>query len=113
MQTTAGRENNPLASEAKDAAPSPVRVLVQTRTHLVPGEGWQRKMAGMRNTIARHILNTDFNMDKDRMEVYNDVFAAPGYRCFFLFDHASSPVADRVADDAIPLLWYRWTGEQL
>lgn len=112
MQATAERE---LASEAaaKGAAPSPVRILVQTQTHLVPGDGWLGKMGAMKRAVARHVLNADFDKKKDNMIVYNDLFAVPGERCFFLYDHASSPVGDDVADHDIPLLWYRWTGEQL
>lgn len=99
--------------ETGNTAPSPVRILVQTYTHLVPGEARPDKLKFLRNTIATQVLKTTYNKSTDFMQAYDDLFAVPGRQCFFLYDHAATPVGDDVADDAIPLLWYRWTGDKL
>lgn len=67
----------------------------------------------MGDKISEDILKTEFTIGRDRIMAYNDWFAVPGRQCFFLYDHASKPVGDDVADDDIPLLWYRWSGENL
>lgn len=102
-----------LNAEAQDAAPSPVRILVQTQTHLVPGESGTEKEETVERSIRKNVLKNKYSKRNDRLYLYNDYFAVPGYHCFFLYDHALSPVGDDVTDDEIPLLWYRWSGKEL
>ncbi|PGH23180.1 hypothetical protein AJ80_02710 [Polytolypa hystricis UAMH7299] len=84
-------------SKTKDSAPilfkpePPIRILVQTLTHLVPGNG-----------------NTDRIMFILNRSAYNDQFASNSRRCFFLLDAGQSS-----NDDDVPVLSYEWTGESL
>lgn len=113
QSAAASRADAARGAEKVVTALSPVRVLVQTYTHLVPGEARPHKLEFLRDTIAGRVLKTKHNRSTAHMHVYDDMFAIPGRQCFFLYDYAAAPVGDDVADDDIPLLWYRWTGEQL
>ncbi|PVH70447.1 hypothetical protein DL98DRAFT_564161 [Cadophora sp. DSE1049] len=64
----------------------PIRILVQTKTHLHP----------------------DFDPDQDRWRVHGARFGCDKRHCYFLVDHGRSPT-----DDNVPVLWYQWTGESL
>jgi hypothetical protein len=88
----------------------PVRILVSTATHLVPGDGFFARTAFIGNLISQHLWNHDFEWGRDRFEAYNAKFGYDNHSCYFLIDHGQSPDDN---DDAVTILWYRWTGETL
>ncbi|KAK3936693.1 hypothetical protein QBC46DRAFT_394382 [Diplogelasinospora grovesii] len=101
----------------KSAAPpperseGPVRILVQTKTHLVPGEDYLSKRMFMANLICQRHWNRDFDSEShnDRGYLYGGVFGQDNRRCYFLVDHGQHSGND----DDVPVLWYEWTGESL
>lgn len=106
METTASKTEssvlNPLRPEP------PVRILVQTLTHLVPGNDNFERTDFILNRICQHHWNCDFSVPKFRWAAYNDQFAFNNRRCFFLVDYGESQ-----NDDDVPVLSYKWTGESL
>ncbi|KAG8166814.1 hypothetical protein KVR01_002503 [Diaporthe batatas] len=114
MQSAAAtRADAARKGETADTTHSPVRVLVQTYTHLVPGEARPDKLEFLRKTIAKRVLKMRHNKSTAYMHVYDDLFAIPGRQCFFLYDYASTPIGDDIVDDEIPILWYRWSGDKM
>ncbi|KAI0453610.1 hypothetical protein F5B21DRAFT_478613 [Xylaria acuta] len=103
--------------------PDPVRILVETATHLVPGDGCSEKIKRMRNAICQHHWNRDFDDEEDWCYVYGlggssggrdrgVLKSGEGERdrvCFFLVD--SGQTSSR--NENPPILRYRWTGEEL
>lgn len=89
-----------------DTLAGPVRILVQTVTHLVPGNNYMERVEYMRNLICQHHWKRDFNRDQERWNVHGDEFAFPNRNCYFLIDHGHS-------EGDPPVLWYKWTGESL
>lgn len=87
---------------------TPVRVLVQTLTHLVPGETGPSRYAFIQNRICQDFWGREFEAPTFRFASYGDSFALDNRRCFFLVDHGE-------ADDAaaVPVLSYEWTGDEL
>lgn len=86
----------------------PVRILVQTLTHLVPGGDNFERVDFILNRICQDHWNCDFQCPKFRWASYNDQFALNNRRCFFLVDYGESG-----DDDDVPVLSYDWTGESL
>ena len=84
----------------------PIRILVQTKTHLVPGDEYAERVDRMRNLICQHHWNRDFDWNQDRWNVYGADFGFDDRNCYFLVDHGESPTDP-------PILWYSWTGESL
>lgn len=89
-----------------DVLAGPVRILVQTVTHLVPGNDYMERVEYMQNLICQHHWKRDFNRDQERWNVYGHDFAFPNRNCYFLIDHGHS-------EGDPPVLWYKWTGESL
>lgn len=89
----------------------PVRVLVQTKTHLVPGGDHHKKWRFMIDQIALHHWGSKFQKD-DRCNEYGTQYAYKNRRCFFLVDHGTSPIG---SDDPfhVKIVRYEWTGEEL
>ena len=89
---------------------TPLRVLVQTKTHLVLGENleadYATKVDFMKNLICRHLWNRDFDKRRERWNSHGDQFGYSDRDCWFLIDHGDSV-------DEPPVLWYKWTGESL
>lgn len=110
----------PNSSKPEDAEqpllqPCPVRVLVQTLTHLVPSDGVIKrhnphvdKLLSILNRICRNTWNCGFDPDVFRWYTYGDEFGYNNRRCFFLVDYGSTS-----NDDEVPVLCYEWTGEVL
>lgn len=86
----------------------PVRVLVQTLTHLVPGEGSHIKTWYILNMVCQKYWNCDFQAPKFRWASFDAEFAFPNRRCFFLLDYGESE-----NDDLVPIIALEWTGEIL
>ncbi|KAI8945687.1 hypothetical protein F4801DRAFT_112631 [Xylaria longipes] len=99
--------------------PDPVRILVETATHLVPGQLYSERIEHMRNVICRHHWGRGFDGERDRCYVYglgggdrSDSRSGQGQRgrvCFFLVD--SGQTSSR--NENPPVLRYRWTGTKL
>ncbi|EEQ32318.1 conserved hypothetical protein [Microsporum canis CBS 113480] len=87
----------------------PVRVLVQTSTHLVPGDGYFRKCEFMQNKLCQLHWNCDFDYKQHRWSTYGCEFALDNRPCYALID--SGKVAGDDDDDKVPILPYEWTGE--
>lgn len=98
--------------------PSPVRVLVQTLTHLVPSDRViykpERNIGGdklwsMYHRICQHQWGCEFQPDVHRWYSYgDDQFGYNNRPCFFLIDYGTAE-----DDENVPILPYEWTGEEL
>ena len=64
----------------------------------------------MGNLISQHHWNRDIEWSRDRFEAYIAEFGYDNRACYFLVDHGQCPDGN---DDAVPILWYQWTGETL
>jgi hypothetical protein len=89
---------------------APVRILVSTATHLVPGSDYIERTEFLQNYISRYHWGCDFEEEDDRFDSYNAEFGFDNRACYFLLDHGQSPDGN---DDMVPILWYRWTGTSL
>ena len=97
-----------VAPNTKGNPEGPIRLLVQTSTHLVPGDGWAPKYKFMLNTMCERHFNRRFDDLQDRGSSHGGYFAYPNLRCYFLVDHGQSS-----NDDEVPIIWYEWTGKTL
>ncbi|KAK4234786.1 hypothetical protein C8A03DRAFT_46963 [Achaetomium macrosporum] len=108
---------DPTSTEAAAAAntsdlDSPVRVLVQTQTHLVPGDRsteFGERYDAMVNLICQHVWQREYDKFRERVWNYHCHFALDNVECWFLVDHHGpdpSPPPDP------PIVWYRWTGTE-
>lgn len=103
-----------MASKVEDSQPNhpqpepPVRVLVQTLTHLVPGDDGIEREQFILNRICQYHWNCDFQAPKFRYASYDANFAFNSRRCFFLVDYGEAE-----NDDDVPVLPYEWTGQCL
>lgn len=95
-------------SAPPNAPEPPVRILVQTLTHLVPGSGNMERSFFMLDRMCQHHWNCDFEAPRFRWASYNAQFASNNRRCFFLVDYGESD-----NDEDVPVLPYEWTGESL
>ena len=86
----------------------PFRVLVQTKTHLVPGDDYEQRLMFMLNLICNRHLNRNFDSRQDRYSAEGTWFGYHNRRCYFLVDHGESS-----NDHDVPVSWYEWTGESL
>ncbi|KAI1747315.1 hypothetical protein F4782DRAFT_521509 [Xylaria castorea] len=116
METASDVSSSP-EPEPVLGVPDPVRILVETATHLVPGQLYPEKLEGMRNVICRHHWDRDFDHEIDRCYVYGlggagDLKSGRGGQgraCFFLVDNGET-MSER---ENPPVLRYRWTGKEL
>ncbi|KAK2865076.1 hypothetical protein FQN49_003936 [Arthroderma sp. PD_2] len=119
-RVTAPKDSAPEDSAPEDSAPEdsapiphpdpPIRILVRTLTHLVPGNGNSERRMFILNRICQHHWGCDFEAPERRWSSYNDLFGLNNRRCFFLVDYGESLNGD---DDAVPVLSYEWTGKSL
>lgn len=102
-------------TSATDAAghDRPVRILVQTKTHLVPGDkstdSWER-IERMVKLICHLVWQRDFDKLRERKWLYGCEFAFDNRPCWFLIDH-HGPDPEPIPDP--PVVWYTWTGTDL
>ncbi|KAI0117881.1 hypothetical protein GGR51DRAFT_500435 [Nemania sp. FL0031] len=87
----------------------PKRILVRTKTHLVPGDDYGARCYFMLDRICQHHWNRDFVFGEDRWNSYGTEFGYDNRTCYFLVDHGRSASND----DDVTVLWYEWTGESL
>ncbi|KAI1823276.1 hypothetical protein F4861DRAFT_540146 [Xylaria intraflava] len=86
---------------------APIRIVLQTKTHHVPGGDYQERCRNMKNLLSQHLWNQDFDHRHDRWQVYRAMFGYPGRTCYFLLDHG----CDSATSNDVPVLWYKWTGK--
>lgn len=84
----------------------PVRILVQTVTHLVPGNDYAQRVKYLQDLICQHHWNGYFDRDQDRGNVYGHHFGYVNRNCYFLIDHGRS----QSGEDPL-VLWYKRTGD--
>ncbi|KAI0867216.1 hypothetical protein GGS24DRAFT_378016 [Hypoxylon argillaceum] len=87
-----------------DENPTPQRIVLQTKTHQVPGDDYHERCKNMKNLLCQHLWNRDFDYNHDRWQAYGAAFAYEGRRCYFLLDHGQS------TSNNVPVFWYKWTG---
>lgn len=104
---TANAPNPAIPTLDEDA---PVRIVVQTKTHLVPGKDFYERQDFMLNLICQRHWNRDmqYGPHGDRWDLYGGMFGYHNRSCFFLVDHGTAD-----DDDAVPVLRYHWTGKFL
>ena len=85
-----------------------LRILVQTKTDLVPGNGYEERVENMRNLICQHHWKRDFDKHQDRWNVYGHEFSYERRTCYFLVDYG-----DLEPPGELPTLWYKWIGDSL
>jgi hypothetical protein len=87
--------------------------LVQTKTHLVPGDKptiFMRRIDRMVDLICQHVWQRDYDLRRKRKWMYGGEFAIDNRLVCFLVDH-HGPDPDLIPDP--PLVWYTWTGADL
>ncbi|KAL2127967.1 hypothetical protein VTI74DRAFT_9919 [Chaetomium olivicolor] len=86
---------DPTSTEAAAAAntsdpDSALRVLVQTQTHLVPGDKsteFGERYDAMVNLIFQHLWQREYDKFRERVWNYHCHFALDNVECWFLVDH--------------------------
>jgi hypothetical protein len=83
----------------------PKRILVQTKTHLVPGKDFDEKLMFMLDRICQHHWHRKYDFKQDRWSTHGCRFGYPNRTCYFLLDSGES-----TNDDTVEVLWYLFTG---
>ncbi|GKZ26313.1 hypothetical protein AbraIFM66951_002255 [Aspergillus brasiliensis] len=98
-----------------DLTPSPIRILVQTLTHLVPsdnlianGEPYADKLFSMLDRTCNHVWDYPFEPGLQRWYSYGDDFGYDNRVCFFLLDYGDAPEGK---DEEVPIQCFVWDGE--
>jgi hypothetical protein len=84
-----------------------VRILVQTRTHLLPGADYYEKLNFMLDLICNHVWGRRFITRRDRFHLYGPPFGRKNHRFYFVVDHGQAR-----DDSTVPVLWYQFTGAE-
>lgn len=92
------------------ASDQPLRVLVHTVTHLVPGGHHGERLHFILNMVCQRHWNRDFDRDQERWNAYGDQFGYDNRNCYFLVDHG---VTESESLEDPPLVWYKWKGTSL
>jgi hypothetical protein len=83
----------------------PKRILVQTKTHLVPGKDFHEKLMFMLDRICQHHWRRDYDLDQDRWSTHGCRFGYHNKTCYFLLDNGVSS-----NDDKVEVLQYLFSG---
>jgi hypothetical protein len=92
---------------------TPVRILVQTQTHLVPGDRFTEfgeRFDAMVDLICQHVWQRRYDKFRERVWNYHCHFAVDNVECWLLVDHHGP---DPSPPPQPPVIWYRWTGTEL
>ncbi|KAK3900817.1 hypothetical protein C8A05DRAFT_45412 [Staphylotrichum tortipilum] len=113
---------NPSSTEATTAAATaaanpldpdrPIRILVQTQTHLVPGDkstDFFERYDAMVSLICQHVWQREYDQFRERVWNHHLHFALDNVECWFLVDHHGP---DKSPSPDPPLVWYQWTGAE-
>ena len=101
------------AAANTDDLDTPVRILVQTQTHLVPGNRsteFGERYGAMVNLICQHVWQRGYDKFRERVWTYHCYFALDDIECWFLIDHHGPDPSPPLEP---PIVWYRWTGTEL
>ncbi|KAI1099037.1 hypothetical protein F4804DRAFT_349688 [Jackrogersella minutella] len=93
-------------SDGQEVSNTPMRVAVQTKTHLVPGDDFYDRCQKINNLICQHLWNQDHEYTKYRWSIYRAEFAFHNRTCYFFLDHC------RTNNDEPPVSWYKWKGTE-
>ncbi|KAI0012607.1 hypothetical protein F4779DRAFT_567318 [Xylariaceae sp. FL0662B] len=63
---------------------APVRILISTATHLVPGDDFIARTDFIANLVSQYHWNHDFEWGRDRFDTYNADFGYDNRRCIGL-----------------------------
>ena len=101
-------EMKSIAMDPERQTVGPIRILVQTKTHLVPGNDYFEKKLFILDATSNRHLNRNYIPEKDRHYTRGAQFGYPDHRCYFLLDHGQAS-----NDDEVPVMGYEWTGNTL
>lgn len=79
-------ENSALPQPEENSADK-MRILLQSTTHLVPGDDREEKLDFIRNMVCQIYWQRDFDRAQERWYAHGDDFALKNRKCFFLIDH--------------------------
>lgn len=102
---------NPATPQVEPNSAGKIRILLQSATHLVPGNDRGEKLTFIRNVVCQHYWKRDFDFAQERMFVYGNNSDLKNGKCFFLIDHHG--LDHTVGEEKWPVVWYEWTGDSL
>lgn len=80
--------NSSKSEDIAGAGPTgPVRILVQTLTHLVPGDSYFSRRNFLSDYICQQHWGCDYNPKIHRYSTYGAYFAFDNRLCYFLLDY--------------------------
>lgn len=90
----------------------PIRILVDTRIHLLQGDTNEERNTFLINHICQLHWHTEFIPSKHRRYAFStERFPIESTRCLFLVDCGQT--ASKEEDEDVPVVYYKWTGEFL
>ncbi|CAG9945118.1 unnamed protein product [Clonostachys rosea f. rosea IK726] len=89
-----------------------MRVLLQTVTHLVPGDVYGDRITFIQNTLCRHFFKRDFDHAQKCLFPFHDDFGLNNVKCFVLLDHHGHDHTTQEENPAV-FVWMKWTGQSL
>ncbi|GKZ30741.1 hypothetical protein AbraIFM66950_010084 [Aspergillus brasiliensis] len=91
---------------------APIRILVDTRIHLLPGDTNEDRNTYLINHICHLHWLAEFNPIQHRRYAFStDRFPTESTRCLFLVDYGHT--SSKNEDEDVPVVYYKWTGENL
>lgn len=87
----------------------PKRILLQTKTHLVPGSDFDEKLFFMLDLICHYHWGRNFDCEQDRYYTHGCRFLYPNRTCYFVVDNG---VATSDDDEDVEVLWYLYRGTE-
>lgn len=100
------------AIKPRPERPDPMRVLVRTLTHLVPGASAEEKIRSMCHRISKHQWEYEFSSIDSNVNFQGFEFGYNNRPCWFLMDHGVHPEGSHDPSQ-VPMKVYNWDGEQL
>lgn len=107
METTTSNPEDSAPQDPLQDLGEPVRVLVQTWTHLIPKYKYRDRILLMSELICKHHFKCRLD-GRQRLGHYGVRLDGENRRCYFLVDYGES-----LNDDDVPIISYEWTGESL
>ncbi|PYH34511.1 uncharacterized protein BO87DRAFT_396804 [Aspergillus neoniger CBS 115656] len=90
----------------------PIRILVDTRIHLLPGDTNEDRNTFLINHICHLHWHTEFIPSKHRRYAFStERYPIESTRCLFLVDCGQT--ASKEEDEDVPVVYYKWTGGYL
>jgi hypothetical protein len=83
----------------------PTRILVQTKTHLVPGKDFDDKLMFILDRICQQHWSRDYDLAQDRWSTHGCRYGVRNRTCYFVLDNGEC-----TNDNDIEVLWYLFTG---